>query len=79
MIVISDGTPVDDTTSILNGRDYLKNHLPGVIDIIESSKKVNLMAIGIMHDVEKFYSNSTRIDSIDDLSSILFANVINML
>jgi cobaltochelatase CobT len=79
LIVISDGTPVDDATINLNGKDFLKNHLLEVVSQIETSKKINLLAIGIMHDVTKFYSNATRIDKVEELSQTLFTNLSRML
>ena len=75
LIVISDGTPVDDATITLNGKDYLINHLHGIINTIENDKSVNLIAIGIMHNVSKFYKNATKINSVEELSSVLFTNI----
>ncbi len=79
IIVISDGTPVDDATLSLNDKDYLKNHLKQVIHKIEKQQDTSLIAIGIMHDVGKFYQNAIRIDSIEELSKTLFTSIEAML
>ena len=79
LIVISDGTPIDDSTVSLNGKDYLQNHLYGVVSNIERSKQVSLVAIGIMHNVGKFYTNATQINSVDELSSTLITKLIKVL
>jgi cobaltochelatase CobT len=71
LVVISDGTPMDEATLAANGWDYLDRHLQAVIDDIESQSSIQLAAIGIGHDVSRFYSNATRIARIDDLGPAL--------
>ena len=75
IFVISDGTPVDDATLSLNDKSYLKDHLRQVIYKIEKQKDIHLIAIGIMHDVGKYYQNAIRIDSIEELSKTLFLQI----
>jgi len=79
LIVISDGTPIDDATLSLNEKTYLKNHLHAVVNGIENAKQVTLLAIGIMHNVGTFYTNATQINSVDELSSTLIKNLTEVL
>lgn len=61
LMVISDGAPVDDTTSSANGGAYLERHLRDTIGYIESKSPVQLIAIGIGHDVTRYYSRALTI------------------
>ena len=71
LIVISDGAPVDDSTLSSNHSDYLENHLKAVINKIELSKYVELLAIGIGHDVSKYYDRSITINRAEELGEVL--------
>ena len=71
LIVVSDGTPMDEATFAANGFDYLDGHLAAVVEYIERRSPVKLAAIGIGHDVSRFYRNATRISKIDDLGPAL--------
>jgi cobaltochelatase CobT len=55
LMVISDGAPVDDSTLSVNTGNYLERHLRHVIDQIETRSPVDLIAIGIGHDVTRYY------------------------
>jgi cobaltochelatase CobT len=79
LVVVSDGTPMDEATLAANGYDYLDRHLQAVIDDIESRSPVQLAAIGIGHDVSRFYGNATRIARIDDLGPALSEKLLNLL
>ena len=79
LVVVSDGTPMDEATFAANGYDYLDNHLVSVVDGIESRSPVQLAAIGIGHDVSRFYRNATRIAKIDDLGTALSNKLIALL
>lgn len=79
LVVVSDGTPMDEATLAANGWDYLDRHLQAVIDDIESRSSVQLAAIGIGHDVSRFYSNATRIGRIDDLGPALSEKLVEIL
>ena len=61
LMVISDGTPVDDATLSSNSSRYLDNHLRGVIQQIEKFNVVELLAIGIGHDVTRYYRRAVRL------------------
>ena len=71
LLVVSDGMPTDEATLAANGYDYLDTHLRKVIDDIEARSPVQLAAIGIGHDVSRFYHNATRIARIDGLGPAL--------
>jgi cobaltochelatase CobT len=79
LVVVSDGMPTDEATLAANGYDYLDAHLRQVIDDIEARSPVQLAAIGIGHDVSRFYGNATRIARIDDLGPALTAKLLSLL
>ena len=67
LMVISDGAPVDDSTLSVNPGNYLEQHLRGVIDLIENKSPVELLAIGIGHDVTRYYQRAVTITDVDQL------------
>ena len=71
LIVISDGAPVDDSTLSANREDYLDNHLRQIILQIEKDSPIELQAIGIGHDVTKYYKNALTINRADELGEVL--------
>ncbi len=71
MMVISDGAPVDDTTSSANGGAYLERHLREVIHHIENRSPVELLAIGIGHDVTRYYRRALTIVDVDQLGGAI--------
>ena len=79
LVVVSDGTPMDEATFAANGYDYLDHHLVSVVDAIETRSPVRLAAIGIGHDVSRFYRNATRIARIDDLGPALSEKLMALL
>ncbi len=79
LVVISDGTPMDEATCAANGFDYLDGHLAAVVQHIERRSPVKLAAIGIGHDVSQFYANATRIARIDDLGPALTEKLLGLL
>ena len=79
LIVISDGAPVDDSTLSSNHSDYLENHLKAVINKIELSKYVELLAIGIGHDVSKYYDRSITINRAEELGEVLLNELTQLL
>lgn len=78
MMVISDGAPVDDSTLSANGSGYLEQDLHRVIDAVEKSKNVELMAIGIGHDVGKYYKNAITIRDANDLPPVMMNELAKM-
>ena len=79
LVVISDGTPMDEATFAANGFDYLDGHLAAVVQHIETRSPVTLAAIGIGCDVSQFYRNATRISRIDDLGPALTTKLMALL
>ena len=71
LIVISDGAPVDDSTLSANNEEYLDNHLKKIIFEIENDSSVELQAIGIGHDVTKYYKNAITINRAEELGEVL--------
>ena len=71
LIVISDGAPVDDSTLSANREDFLDNHLRNIIASIENDSPVELQAIGIGHDVTKYYKNALTINRAEELGEVL--------
>ena len=72
LMVISDGAPVDDSTLSANREDFLDNHLKEIISKIENESPVELQAIGIGHDVTKYYKNALTINRAEELGEVLF-------
>jgi cobaltochelatase CobT len=79
LVVVSDGTPMDEATLAANGYEYLDQHLRSVVLGIEASSPVQLAAIGIGHDVSTLYSNATTIARIDHLGPALTEKLIALL
>ena len=71
LMVISDGAPVDDSTLSVNSASYLENHLKNVISMIESKAIVELIAVGIGHDVTRYYSDAVTITDIEQLAGTI--------
>ena len=78
IIVISDGAPVDDSTLSANGEDYLDIHLKESIKFIQSSQNIELQAIGIGHDVNKYYKNAITIHRAEELGEVLLEKLTNL-
>ena len=68
LMVISDGAPVDDSTLSVNPANYLEKHLRDVIAMVEKRKRVELLAIGIGHDVTRYYDRAVTITDADQLA-----------
>ncbi len=71
LMVISDGAPVDDSTLSVNNAGYLEQHLRRVIEWIEKSSPVQLSAIGIGHDVTRYYKRSVTIMDVEQLGGTI--------
>ncbi len=71
LMVISDGAPVDDSTLSVNSAGYLESHLRKVIDWIEKQSPVQLAAIGIGHDVTRYYKRSVTIMDVEQLGGTI--------
>ena len=71
LMVISDGAPVDDSTLSVNSGNYLERHLREVIDWIEATSPVELIAIGIGHDVTRYYRRAVSIVDAEQLGDAM--------
>ena len=71
LMVISDGAPVDDSTLSTNLSDYLENDLKNTVDAIERLSDVELLAIGIGHDVTRYYKKAVKITDVQDLGDVM--------
>jgi cobaltochelatase CobT len=71
LMVISDGAPVDDSTASANGGQYLDQHLRAVIEWIEKRSPVELIAVGIGHDVTRYYDRAVTIMDAEQLGGAM--------
>lgn len=71
LMVISDGAPVDDSTLSVNPANYLEKHLRDVIAMVEKRKQVELIAIGIGHDVTRYYQHAVTITDVEQLAGAM--------
>lgn len=77
-MVISDGAPVDDSTLSANAGNYLERHLRDVIRQIESQEAVELVAIGIGHDVTRYYRRAVTIVDAEELGGIMMRQLTDL-
>lgn len=78
MLVISDGAPVDDSTLSVNSGSYLERHLREVITYIEGRSSIELLAIGIGHDVTRYYRRAVTITDVDQLGGAVVGQLTNL-
>ena len=71
LMVISDGAPVDDSTLSTNTSDYLETNLRKTVKWIENKSTVELLAIGIGHDVTRYYDKAVKITDVQDLGDVM--------
>ena len=71
LMVISDGAPVDDSTLSVNPANYLEKHLRDVIAMVEKRSQVELLAIGIGHDVTRYYERAVTITDVEQLAGAM--------
>ncbi|WP_424933037.1 cobaltochelatase subunit CobT [Amaricoccus macauensis] len=71
LMVISDGAPVDDSTLSVNPPNYLEKHLRDVIEMVERRRAVELVAIGIGHDVTRYYQRAVTITDVEQLAGAM--------
>jgi cobaltochelatase CobT len=71
LMVISDGAPVDDSTLSTNTSDYLESNLKKTVKWIENKTNIELLAIGIGHDVTRYYNQAVKITDVQDLGDVM--------
>ncbi len=75
LMVISDGAPVDDSTLSVNSGDYLEKHLKKVVKYVESKDEIEILAIGIGHDVSRYYSRAIKITDVQELGDVMISEL----
>ena len=78
LMVISDGAPVDDSTLSTNTSNYLETNLKRTVKWIESKSDVELLAIGIGHDVTRYYNKAVKITDVQDLGDVMINQLTNL-
>tara|TARA_B110000014_G_scaffold251868_1_gene229548 strand:- start:4 stop:1815 length:1812 start_codon:yes stop_codon:yes gene_type:complete len=71
LMVISDGAPVDDSTLSVNSGDYLEKHLKHVVKLIEEGSNIEVLAVGIGHDVTRYYKKAIKITDVQELGDVM--------
>ncbi len=71
MMVISDGAPVDDSTLSVNSGDFLEKHLKKIVKFIENKSDIEILAIGIGHDVSRYYKKAIKITDVQELGDVM--------
>ena len=75
LMVISDGAPVDDSTLSVNSGDFLEKHLKKMVKFIENKSDVEILAIGIGHDVSRYYNKAIKITDVNELGDVMIAQL----
>ncbi len=75
MMVISDGAPVDDSTLSVNSGDFLEKHLKKVVKNIEDMRDIEILAIGIGHDVSRYYKKAIKISDVQELGDVMITQL----
>jgi cobaltochelatase CobT len=75
LMVISDGAPVDDSTLSVNSGDFLEKHLKKMVKFIETKSDVEILAIGIGHDVSRYYDKAIKITDINELGDVMITQL----
>jgi len=75
LMVISDGAPVDDSTLSVNSGDFLEKHLKKIVKNIENKSDVEILAIGIGHDVSRYYSKAIKITDVQELGDVMIGQL----
>jgi len=71
MMIISDGAPVDDSTLSVNSGDFLEKHLKKIVKFIENKSDIEILAIGIGHDVSRYYNKAIKISDVQELGDVM--------
>ena len=71
LMVISDGAPVDDSTLSVNSGDYLEKHLKQTVKWIEEDSNIEIVAVGIGHDVTRYYNKAIKIADVQELGDVM--------
>ena len=75
LMVISDGAPVDDSTLSVNSGDFLEKHLKRTVKFIEEKTDIEILAIGIGHDVSRYYNKAIKITDVNELGDVMITQL----
>ena len=75
LMVISDGAPVDDSTLSVNSGDFLEKHLKKIVQFIENKTEIEILAIGIGHDVSRYYNKAIKITDVNELGDVMISQL----
>ncbi len=75
LMVISDGAPVDDSTLSVNSGDFLEKHLKKMVKFIENKTEIEVLAIGIGHDVSRYYDKAIKITDVNELGDVMISQL----
>ena len=75
LMVISDGAPVDDSTLSVNSGDFLEKHLKKIVKYIEEKTETEILAIGIGHDVSRYYDRAIKITDVNELGDVMISQL----
>ena len=75
LMVISDGAPVDDSTLSVNSGDFLEKHLKKMVKFIEDKSEIEILAIGIGHDVSRYYKRAIKITDVNELGDVMISQL----
>ena len=75
LMVISDGAPVDDSTLSVNSGDFLEKHLKRMVKFIEDKTEIEVLAIGIGHDVSRYYNRAIKITDVNELGDVMISQL----
>ena len=78
LMVISDGAPVDDSTLSVNSGDFLEKHLKRIVKFIEGQSDIEILAIGIGHDVSRYYNRAIKITDVNELGDVMISQLSSM-
>ena len=75
LMIISDGAPVDDSTLSVNSGDFLEKHLKKIVKFIEDKTETEILAIGIGHDVSRYYNRAIKITDVNELGDVMISQL----
>ncbi len=75
LMIISDGAPVDDSTLSVNSGDFLEKHLKKIVKFIENKSDIEILAIGIGHDVSRYYNKAIKITDVNELGDVMISEL----
>ena len=75
LMVISDGAPVDDSTLSVNSGDFLEKNLKKIVQFIENKSDIEILAIGIGHDVSRYYKKAIKISDVQELGDVMIGEL----